>query len=238
MNTTLHELESKRLIWKARQTSEPYNACMKGFEELDENLNGGLPEQGVIDIHSPLGIGELRLILPYLRERLYSQSLNNPDDKQTQRHSLVFIAPPMRVNSEMLAEFKLVLSKVLVIHPSSSQEALWAAEQCLKSGCCKAVLLWHKQLEIHQVKRLQLAAQKGDAINILFRQTQESELSLPVSLSLSLSPHEQGLKVEITKQKGHWPKPAFSVNMSKHWPELTVKQRPNNVLPFPVARVS
>ncbi|GAC15446.1 translesion DNA synthesis-associated protein ImuA [Aliiglaciecola lipolytica] len=226
MNTLLEQLKNKRLIWQGSQQEQSFTGNSTGYAELDEALQGGFPQSGVIDIHSPIGIGELRLLLPALRYR------------QQDKRLLVFIAAPMQINGEMLAEFGIALEQVLIVQPNSAEHALWSAEQCLKSGCCDSVLLWHQQLEIAQAKRLQLAAEQGDALHVVLRQNRQLSLSLPVNLAMKLNPHAQGLEVQITKRKGGWPAHSFNVNMSKAWPELTLNQPTDNVVSFPRAKVS
>lgn len=226
MNSILDYLKNKRLVWQAHQNVHTTQLDSTGFRELDAELQGGFPQQGVVDIDSPIGIGELRLLLPNLHARQHSSD-----------RLLVFIAPPMHVNAEMLLEYGFNLQQVLIVQPASSTQALWSAEQCLKSGCCQGVLLWHEAIEIHQVKRLQLAAEQGDALHILLRQQKQLSLSLPVSLAMRLKAHPQGLQIEITKRKGGWPSQPFSLDMSHHWPRLTIRKKPDNVLPFPHSKV-
>jgi hypothetical protein len=225
MNSTLEYLKNKQLIWHATQAKEAARLDSSGFAELDEQLGGGLPEQGVVDIQSPVGIGELRLLLPYLKQR-------------QDRGLLVFIAPPMSLNSEMFADFGLALENILIIQANTEQERLWSAEQCLKSACCQSVLMWHKMAEIHHIRRLQLAAEKGGSLQLVLRPHQSSSIPLPVSLGLKLAAHAHGIEVHITKRKGGWPGPPFVVNMARHWPQLTLTTATNNILLFPRAHVS
>ncbi len=226
MNTLLEQLKNKRLIWQANQQDTIVSTDSTGYQELDDALHGGFPQQGVIDIDSPIGIGEMRLLLPSLRAR--HQDLNR---------LLVFIGTPMQINGEMLAEAGLSLEQILIIQPQTPEHALWSAEQCLKSGCCHSVLLWHKQLDVAQVKRLQLAAEQGNAIHILFRHKHQVSLSLPVSLGLKLRPHHQGLSVQVTKRKGGWPDTPFHVDMNQNWPALTRKRYINNVIQLADSKV-
>ncbi|MFA0070006.1 recombinase RecA, partial [Vibrio breoganii] len=68
----------------------------------------------------------------------------------------------------------------------------------------------------------------------------------PVSLSMKLSAHAQGLKVEVTKRKGSWSYGSFILDMSHNWPLLTQKVTQevssnralsdNTVLTFPIAK--
>jgi hypothetical protein len=227
MNTILNYLKSKQLVWHGNRVKSALPVASSGFSELDLALGGGFPEQGVVDIHSPVGIGELRLLLPCLQAR-----------QQNSQKLLAFIAAPMQLNSEMLAEYGLPLSQILLIQPDTIQQALWSAEQCLKSGCCQAVLLWHQNLEMHQAKRLQLAAEQGQALQILLRSQADTNLSLPLTLALTLGAHPAGLNVQITKRKGGWPGPPFVLSMQQHWPALTLAPICDNILHFPAKQVS
>lgn len=227
MNSILDYLKNKRLVWQATHHGATPSLSSTGFKKLDAELDGGFPKQGVVDIHSPIGVGELRLLLPNLQTRqMQSNKL------------LVFIAPPMQINAELLAECGFQLEQVMVIQPESAQHALWSAEQCLKSGCCHSVLLWQHKLEVHQVKRLTLAAEQGQALHILLHHQKRAVASLPVSLAMRLGSHPLGLEIQITKRKGGWPGQAFTLDMRSHWPSLAINPPPDNVLPFPHSKVS
>ncbi|MCV2886142.1 translesion DNA synthesis-associated protein ImuA [Aestuariibacter sp. AA17] len=230
MNSVIEHLKNKHLVWQASaqtMTSAPpltgllsENGNTTGFPELDQHLHEGLPQHGLVDMITPIGIGELRLIFPALQER------------QTQQGRLfVLIAPPMHIGSEALLEFGFCLSQILIIQPKEPIDALWSAEQCLKSGCCHTVLLWHDNLEIHHVKRLLLAAEQGRSLHILLRSPSASRLSLPVPIALQLHPDEQGIQVDITKRKGGYPTKGIQVHMRHRWSYLTQKTQ-HNVVPF------
>ena len=221
MNSLIDYLKHKKLVWQANDQAHPSSVYSTGFQELDDVLQGGLPQQGVIDISSQAGIGEIRLLMPNLLVR-----------HQHSEKLLVFIAPPHAINSECLAHFGFSLQHVLIVHPQSQQEALWSAEQCLKSGCCHAVLTWQTELEIHQVKRLQLAAEQGEALHVLFRPDTAHALALPVPLALRLRPSMQGINVSVTKRKGGRAQHNIEVSMQHYWPYLSKPVRQSNVLSF------
>lgn len=126
MHPTICYLKNKNLLWQANHTQSIDNGQHTGFNELDKALQGGFPEYGVIDIRSQLGIGELRLLLPSILTR----------QQQRQTELVTLIAPPMCINSEMLAEFGFALDQVMVVQPSLNKQVLWSTEQSLKSGCC------------------------------------------------------------------------------------------------------
>ena len=222
MHPTISYLKNKNLLWQANHTQSINNGQHTGFKELDKALQGGFPEYGVIDIRSLLGIGELRLLLPSI--------LTRQQNRQTELVTL--IAPPMSINSEMLAEFGLVLDQVMVVQPSLNKQVLWSAEQSLKSGCCHSVILWHVSLSVTQVKRLQLAAEKGHCLLFIIRQRQQEHISLPVTLGIRLSPSRVGIQAQITKHKGTWSSASFNIYMGAYWPELSQPEG-SNVLAFP-----
>jgi len=222
MHPTISYLKNKNLLWQASHTQSTDNGQHTGFKELDNALQGGFPEYGVIDIRSLLGIGELRLLLPSILTR----------QQQRQTELVTLIAPPMSINSEMLAEFGFALDQVMVIQPSLNKQVLWSAEQSLKSGCCHSVILWHASFSVTQVKRLQLAAEKGHCLLFIIRQPQQEHISLPVTLGIILSSSKVGIRAQITKRKGNWSNNPFEVHMGAYWPELS-QLEDTNVLAFP-----
>ncbi|MEP0177036.1 MAG: translesion DNA synthesis-associated protein ImuA [Paraglaciecola sp.] len=224
MHPTINYLKNKNLLWQANHTDHnKKNELHTGYQELDYALQGGFPEHGVIDVRSPLGIGELRLLLPSILLR----------QQQDIAELTTLIAPPMDVNAEMLAEFGLSLERVILIKPSSEQDTLWSAEQSLKSGCCHSVVIWHSYLSVAQTRRLQLAAEKGNCLLFIIRQPNQEHISLPVSLGLHLSPDKAGINAQITKRKGAFSKKSFTINMHHYWPEICQLQH-SNVITFPL----
>lgn len=223
MSVLIEQLTRRQLLWHGDSQQLAYQAVASGYPELDQQLAGGLPATGLIDIQTDAGIGELRLLLPYLQQQ-----------QQHSQRLLVFIAPPAELSADMLAGAGLDLSQLLIITPTKQpaaapknnqkqnnqqQEALWAAEQCLQSGCCASVLLWPAAMSLAQARRLQLAAEQGAASMVLFRRPCQS-LSLPVNLSFSLQPDQQGLQLTVLKRKGSWPAAPFLVDMQRRWPAL------------------
>lgn len=223
MNNLLDHLKNKGWIWQADFTRPLPIAKQPVPDDLDEYVRGGLKEHALVEIHSQIGIGEIRLLLPRL-------AANGQDHRL-----LVWIAPPHQINGECLHQAGVDLSRVLILHPRDGKDALWAAEQCLKSGTCHSVLLWHGDMEVAQVKRLQQACQQGRAQLFLLRTRQSISQSLPVSLSLQLEAHAQGLQIKVTKCRGSWPPAPFIFNMRQRWPKLCLPQpaQPSaNVIPL------
>lgn len=220
MTNLIDLLQERQLIWHGKSRHQEPSLESSGYSELDAQLAGGFPKKGVVMLHSPCGIGELRLLLPSL---INKQGL------------CIFINPPGILSAEFFYHQGIELERILLINTNSANEALWSAEQCLKSGACEAVLLWQNQLEVHHIQRLQLASNQGQCRQFIFRTAKQQSLSLPVNLSLQLKAEERGIAITIAKQKGAWPKPEFSLNMSSYWPSLAL-QNTNNIIPFPASK--
>lgn len=221
MHPVIDLLQTKQLIWRGSQQKVNSATQTSGYNELDEQLNGGFPTYGVVEVNSPQGIGELRLLTPYIKQK-------------AQKRLSVFINPPGYLCSEYFVQQEIELNKLILLFPKTAKEALWAAEQCLKSGSCGSVTHWHPSLEIHQAKRLQVASETGQCLHFLFKTDNSSQLTLPISLSLTLQPEADGIAVAIHKRKGGWLKRCFTIDVHQKWPHLMSHTRPNTVIPFPI----
>ncbi|MEJ6473330.1 translesion DNA synthesis-associated protein ImuA [Pseudoalteromonas piscicida] len=197
-------LERKNLLWRGRGRVCQPEVISTGFTSFDSVLQGGWPLHGVIDIQTAVGVGELRLILPHFVQ---------------EKRLKVLINPPGRVQAAAINYLSLDLSEFVVLQPQNDTEALWAAEQCLKSGACSALVLWHDELSIAVVKRLQLSAQAGNSRLFVLHQTQYVS-SLPFSLSLALQAKSSALHVTIKKQRGAFAQHTIELENIEHWPEL------------------
>lgn len=177
-------------IWTANRLYQPKAHCRpSGHTVLDEKLDGGWPESGVVELQLPcFGIGELRLILPAVVTALKDSELT------------VFAAPPGELNPIALCQAGLDLEKVIILDASVSS-SLWCVEQALKSGCCRSAVLWGEALSVTQARRLQLAATENDCLLFMITH-QKSVQGLPVSCRLSAIPDEEGLNVTVIKRRG------------------------------------
>ncbi|CAM4032172.1 translesion DNA synthesis-associated protein ImuA [Vibrio neonatus] len=218
MQNIIDLLQRKQLIWKGSEQNIPLINQPSYFSEWDQHLEG-FPKMGLMEIQSEFGIGELRLLTPMLQST-------------TQDRSLVLINPPALPCAHYFETEGIAPHNVLVI--DSTKHDLWAAEQCLKSGSCACVCLWHPQLEVHQARRLQIAAEKGRALNVHFNLDRQNSASLPIPLSVQLNATESGMTVDVIKRRGGWQQQAFSVDLSHRWPQLCTQKPLHQVIPFPL----
>jgi cell division inhibitor SulA/protein ImuA len=103
-----------------------------------------------------------------------------------------------------LAQAGIPLDRCLVVRPADREDALWAAEQSLKSGACGAVLLWMERFaqEYAWLRRLQMAAESGRAMAVLFRSTAAERHSTPSHLRVVVASDRAQMKVRIPKRRG------------------------------------
>jgi len=179
-------------IWRrASPASNHVRAQSTGLAELDAALPGnGWPSGALTEILFDCdGVGELALVMPALAHI-------------TQRQQrVVFVAPPHIPYAPALAAQGLDLRYAVQIDAVAAQGA-WSAEQCLRSGACGAVLSWHGDADYTQLRRLQLAAESGDALSFLFRPARAAAKPSPAALRLQLHVEGDQVAIDIIKCRG------------------------------------
>ena len=163
-----------------------------GFAALDAHLpGGGWPTGAIAELMPELaGIGELRLVAPALVALAHAGRY------------IAWIAPPLLPYAPGLTGAGLPLERVLLIRTRDLKESLWATEQTLRCPLFGAVLGWPAAITDRNVRRLQLAAEAGGSLGILYRPPQAARELSPAALRLRLSPLVDGLAVEIQKVRG------------------------------------
>jgi cell division inhibitor SulA len=241
MNPILHDLQNKQWVWTAANAKQEQlkQKRISGFDALDKVLSGGFPRAGMIHLNSPLGCGELRLMLSILEQQSTQDlgfgpnnkpehtRLNTQANKQTSDHQKlrIFINPPFQLNAEFLLDHNIALEQLVVVQANTEAEALWSAEQSVKSGACDAVFIWHAQLNHTQVKKLELAATQGQSYCVWLQplsNKMQVHNNLPLSLSLSIRRYEDQLNITVNKQKVGWAQAPVKV-------PLPFKSRTNEV---------
>ncbi|MHB8624396.1 MAG: translesion DNA synthesis-associated protein ImuA [Sulfuricaulis sp.] len=191
---SLEDLLQRADLWRGG-TAPPVAGLPSGFAPLDAQLPGaGWPTGALVEILIERhGIGELQLLMPALAR------LTSAD------RWVAFIAPPYIPYAPALARAGMNLAHVLVVHPRESNGVLWAAEQALRAGTCGAVLAWPVTADMKRLRRLQLAAETGQALGVLFRPASAAAEHSPAALRLKLEPAAGSLAVHILKRRGGWP---------------------------------
>jgi hypothetical protein len=112
------------------------------------------------------------------------------------------VAPPHVPYAPALSIAGVDLKRLLVANPRSEADAWWAAEQALRSGSCSIVLAWLKTPDERRMRRLQLGAESGKTLGVLFRDASAAEERSPAALRLRLEARPNGLAVHILKRRG------------------------------------
>jgi len=167
-------------------------SLVSGFAALDAELPGGGWPVGALTEILPAhqGIGELRLLGPALAGLSASG------------RRLAWIAPPYLPYPPALSATGIDLSRLVVVKTRSDRETLWAAEQALASNACGAVLVWPTAVRYQELRRLQLAAEGGSVLAVLFRPAKVAAESSPAILRIALATADGGLAVHILKRRG------------------------------------
>jgi protein ImuA len=183
-----------------------------GYSKLDEALqNGGWPLTTTTELcFSQPGIGELRLLMPALAEL----------QKSTLQKSIVWLAPPFLPFAPALAREKIDAAQLTIVQTNSMQDTLWAAEQLLLAECCAAVFTWtgNYNLSVRELRRLQLAAEKSNTWNVLFRHSDCLKQPSVSGLRLHLKSNSYSqLDVHILKQSQSWGGQHCTLSLRPHY---------------------
>jgi hypothetical protein len=188
-------------IWRGTSVART-EAVPTGFRALDERLpGGGWPRSGLIEILvSRFGVGELTLLLPVLAALTH----------RPMARWCVWVAPPLEPFAPALAAHGVALDRVLIVRAppvsqqrrGASESALWAFEQSLGSGACDAVMTWAKRPRAKEIRRLQLAAERGRTLGVLFRPQQAARESSHAVVRLAVEPATHGVRLTLLKSRG------------------------------------
>lgn len=220
MSNILNTLIQDDRIWQGRrhkhstQPAEP-----TGYQALDNQLGGigwpkGALSECLLDIH---GIGELRLLLPLMQKLT------------TAGKTVFWLNPPHTPYAPALAREGINLDQVIVLHTENTGDFLWTLENCLRSPVTGLLMAWPGKLASRDIRRLQLAAEAGSNVCVLFRQRRFAEQNSPAALRLDLEPDQsQNLNIRIVKRRGSWSGQNCSLAMA-HRADLSFHEAPRVV---------
>ena len=188
-------------IWRRSASAQAHvRALSTGLPGLDALLPGGGWPRGALSeiLIENDGIGECSLLLPALA------SLTQAGRR------IVFVAPPYIPYPPALVAAGIDLTHVVHIDAADA-DTHWTAEQCLRAGCCGAVLSWMPRTDYQKLRRLQLAAETGAAIGFVFRPLAAARETSPAALRVQVSVAEGGPRVEVLKCRGLQRNEGFSI---------------------------
>jgi hypothetical protein len=166
-----------------------------GFAALDALLpGGGWPVGALTELYpASAGIGEFALLQP-LMSRLTRAG-----------RRVALVAPPYIPYSQALAWHGVRLDRLVLLQPERPADALWAMEQTLASRTVALAVGWPLRAADRELRRLQVAAEAGGALAVLYRPLREAVHASPAALRLRLAAAGQGLSVESFKSRGGRP---------------------------------
>ena len=193
MKATVAELAQLPGVWRGGELEHAMQPVIAtGHAALDRELPGGGWPTGTLTevLHDAVGIGEVTFLAGALARASAEDRL------------IAWIGPPHLPYAPSLAQAGIALERCLVVSPRPREDSLWAAEQALRSGACGAVLFWLAHDEYAWLRRLQMAAEAGRAMAVLFRSSAAERLSTPAHLRVALARAEGMLEVRIPKRRG------------------------------------
>lgn len=183
-------LLQERRLWKGRPAVSPAGAQPTGHAALDAVLPaGGWPASALTEILLPIdGIGELQLLWPTLAR------LARAGER------VVLVAPPYVPFASAWQVAGIDLRQLQVVQTVRPRDALWATEQCLRSGSCGAVLCWPQQADDRALRRLQVAAESGQTLAFAYRPLKAALNPSPAALRIAID--AQPAQLRILKCRG------------------------------------
>ncbi|MBV8495173.1 MAG: translesion DNA synthesis-associated protein ImuA [Gammaproteobacteria bacterium] len=177
-------------IWRGRSAVAQPRGLPTGFAALDAELpGGGWPRSGLIEILvARFGSGELSLLVPALAALTRAQCAR----------WCVWVAPPLMPFAPALVARGMMLERVAVVNGA---HPLWAFEQTLASGACDAALAWAHRPKPRDIRRLQLAAERGRTLGVLFRPRRAAREASAAVLRLGLEVAGNGVRVTLVKSR-------------------------------------
>ena len=187
-------------IWRGRSAARAevlptgcaaFDACLPG---------GGWPRTGLIEILvSRFGVGELYLLFPAL-----AALTRRPGARWC-----VWVAPPLEPYAPALSAHGAALERMLVVRPGAQRgrghapESLWAFEETLGSGASDIALAWAtRSPKARAIRRLQLAAERGKTLGVLFRPLRAARESSAAVLRIAVEPKSDGARITLLKSRG------------------------------------
>ena len=202
-NLELARLLEHPAIWRGRSAARA-EVLPTGCAAFDDCLPGrGWPRSGLIEILvSRFGVGELYLLFPAL-----AALTRRPGARWC-----VWVAPPLEPYAPALSAHGAALERMLVVRPSAQRgspqrgrapESLWAFEQTLGSGASDIALAWAtRSPRARAIRRLQLAAERGKTLGVLFRPLRAAQESSAAVLRIAVEPKAEGARITLLKTRG------------------------------------
>jgi protein ImuA len=212
-------------LWRASQLGQAgVQTLATGYGSLDTELPGAGWPTGMLTelIARDPGIGELRLLVPVLRQ------------VTRERRIAILLAPPLIPYAPALADFGVNADYLLVVEAPNPADRLWAIEQVLRSASFGALLAWLPQQRCRpeHLRRMQAAARGASGPIFLFRELPAQDQPSPAPLRLLLLPRpQQRLSIRVLKRRGSVLARPLTIDLPK--PPTAIRLRTPGQMPAP-----
>ena len=193
-------LHSNPNLWRGcDMAGQGFHGIGTGYHELDDILPGrGWPSSGLVEViarHS--GMGELQLLIPLMQSVI------------KQGKWILCVAPPYLLNAPALTQAGIDIDQILIVKQDTPcKDALWSMEKAMQTETCGLVLAWQNWLPGKVLRRLQLAAEVGDTLAVLFKHNDSkySPSSLRLQIKGSVTDNRDFSRAEVTviKARGNF----------------------------------
>jgi len=193
-------LHSNPNLWRGcDMAGQGFHGIGTGYHELDDILPGrGWPSSGLVEViarHS--GMGELQLLIPLIQSVI------------KQGKWILCVAPPYLLNAPALTQAGIDIDQILIVKQDTPcKDALWSMEKAMQTETCGLVLAWQNWLPGKVLRRLQLAAEVGDTLAVLFKHNDSkySPSSLRLQIKGSVTDNRDFSRAEVTviKARGNF----------------------------------
>jgi protein ImuA len=193
MSALLKDIESLHpSLWRGTQLARAHGRTVDtGYAALSAELPGGGWPLGTMTellLQQP-GIGEMRLLGPAMAAA-------------SGKRPIALIAPQQIPNAHGYAFMGIDPGRLMWLKAAKSSDALWSAEQILRTGSCAALVLWQQHIRTESLRRLLLAAQGSEILFVVMRPLARAQDSSPAPLRLAVRPVAEGVALELVKRKG------------------------------------
>ena len=209
-------------VWRGGELERvAHPVVATGHAALDRELPGGGWPTGTLSevLHDLEGIGEISFLANAIARACQGDRL------------VAWINPLHLPYAPALAQAGIPLERCMVVRPAQRDDALWAAEQTMRSGACGAVLFWAAQADYAWLRRLQMAAEAGRSMAVLFRSSAAATQSTPAHLRVALARENGNLSIRIPKRRG--PPLCTPIALSVGRRQRTAHKQDNNVIEVP-----
>lgn len=194
MSVQLDHLLQHPALWRVGDVPAPLRAGVStGYGALDAVIpEAGWPVGALTEILAHEGMGEFSLVMPALRAVC------------AEGKHLALIGAPYVIYARALEAAGLLLPRVLIVE-AAGVDALWAAEQALRTGACGMVLLWATRghgPNYRSLQRLNGAAAQGGAICLLYRHPDARLTPSPAPVRVACRTQRGEVAIEIVKCRG------------------------------------